>query len=540
MKKRRILRNLLAVLLCAVCVLGCLAPASAATVQNYPIVYVMGRTWIYDKISTDSPELINYSTDGAMKNMITAAIPYAANAILTGNWDTYNEKTYAMLMDVYKGFALNENGEIINDTGILFKWSEDKLPKTYSATAVNTYQFEYDARLSPLEIADQLNDYIEAVKRVTGKKKVSLIGRCLGTNEMFAYLYKYQEKVNYSGIASVVIYDGSLYGVDMLDAAMGGKIKADSYALGKFLNNYSESADISSTLANAMRLLQTGYGITLSASVVDSFYSNIRDTLVLRFLKSTYATCPGFWSMVYKNYAEAKAYIFSEEGDLLKYSRLIEKIDNYRKNVQLRIPKMIEDMQAKGVYVSAVCKYGFQSYPIYEDAYELSDKLTSLSRQSLGATCSKVDGTLSASFIKNCQQNLLTGDFISPDKQVYSFTGLLPYTTWYIKNLEHISFPACVNPLFTQLCRNQIKIYDVEKYPQYLVYIKDDGVEQIIPMTENNCDPTGVMGLDGNSNNTGDSPSSSSSGSLLQRLLNVVAFFGGIISRLFGWLRGNN
>ena len=45
--------------------------------------------------------------------------------------------------------------------------------------------------------------------------------------------------------------------------------------------------------------------------------------------------------------------------------------------------------------------YGFQSYPVYDGAYELSDKLTSLERQSFGATCSLVDSSFSAKEIKN-------------------------------------------------------------------------------------------------------------------------------------------
>ncbi len=537
-KQRKLLRRAQSLLLALIFALSCGSVALAAK-ANYPIIYIYGRSQLYKNVNTSSQTPINYSSDETMSNLIREAVPYAARAMLSGEWSAYNNKTYDLLMDAFDGFALNENGEVANGSGVDFTWSESGISKNYTSNSITTYSYKYDGRLSPLEIADDLNDYIEAVKRVTGRKKVSVVARCEGTNVLFGYLQKYQEPIGYKGIASLVLYDSSLYGVDILDAAMGGKIKADSYALGKFLDYYSTSGDVSATLANAMRLLQSSYGVRMSAGVVDDFYANVRNDMVLRFLKNTYATCPGFWSMVYENYAAAKAYLFGEPGDLQKYTKLISKIDDYRKNVQLRIPDMIAAMQAKGVYVSAVCKYGFQGYPIYEDAYTLSDKLTSLERQSFGATCSKVDGTLSAAFIKECREKWLTDAFISPDEQVYSFSGEMPYTTWYIKNLEHTAFPGCVNSMLLQLCRNQIDIHTNESYPQYLVFIQDDGANKIIPMTVNNCDPTGVMGLGGNSNNNGDPPANGgSSSSLLQRLLDVAAFFSALITRLFGWLIG--
>ena len=540
-KQKSIFRRTLSVLLAALFVFSCGSIAFAQTSTNsYPIIYIYGRSALYKNVASDTPELIPYSVDETMENVIRADVPYAARAMLFGEWDKYNDKTYELLMDAFDGFALNADGEVDNGSGVLFKWSESSLPKS-GGNSVTAYPFCYDARLSPLEIADDLNEYIEAVKRVTGKNKVSVVARCLGTNILFAYLYKYQEKQNYSGIDSIVLYDHSLYGVEILDAAMGGVIKADSYALGKFLNYYSESGDVSSTLASAMRLLQTSYGVSMSASVVDNFYSHVRNESVLHFLKDTYATCPGFWSMVYDHYSQAMNYLFSETGDLQKYSRLIAKVKAYRENVQLRIPTMINAMKNKGVNVAVVCKYGFQGYPLYENAYALSDKLTSLEKQSFGATCTKVDATFSAAFIRDCKENQMTGRFISPDKQVYAFTCLLPYNTWYIKNLDHPSFYGCVNALLVKICRNHININDIKDYPQFMMLTEEDGAYRIVPMTENNSDPTGVISGNGsgNSGNNDNGGSSSSGSGILQTLLGIVQFFASVFATLIGFLTGS-
>ncbi len=515
--KRSVLKSALALLLAVISVFSVCSVAFAAT-ENYPIIYIYGRSWLYNNISTDSPTPIRYSTDEALTNLVKQAVPYAARAVISGEWDAYNNKVYDMLMNLFEGFPLDENGEVTNDSGVLFTWNEKDIPANYMNSNLSTYKYEYDARLSPLEIAVDLNRYIEAVKRVTGRSKVSLVGRCLGANVMFAYLYKYQEKLNYSGVDSVVLYDSSLYGVDMLDAAMSGKIKADATAIGNFLKTYDpnvENENLATVLALSLTMLKTSYGMSISASFVDNFYSHIKDGLVKRFMKSTYATAPGFWSMVYNNFDDAKEFLFDEPGDAVKYSVIIRKINEYRHAVQERVPTMINNMRKKGVHVSMVCKYGFQGYPLYEDCNKLSDNTAALWRQSIGATCSDINSTLGKSYIAARNRDEV-GFMISPDEQVDAYTGLLPYNTWYIKNYVHNQFVGCVEPLIFAICRNKIDVNSNSKWPQYLLL--QNGGKSVVPLTAENGDPNGNIEHDGDSTPT------------MNFLQRFIAFFRNIVA----------
>jgi hypothetical protein len=530
LKRFRILKKAVSLMLAAVLFAACCAAAapSLAANENYPVIYVIGRTWLYKNVSTANPELMTYSTDEALSGIISKAAPYAARAIAFGAWNDYNEKTFNMLMEVYDGFALNENGEVDNDTGILWKWSENKLSKNPANNDLGTYQFEYDARLSPLEIADQLNSYVEAVKRVTGKSKVSFVGRCLGVNIIFAYLYKYQESKKFSGVNAVVLYDSSLLGVNMLDAAMSGNIQINAEALELFMQDTDRFASLSSSISGALRLMQSSYGVSISAGVGQNFYEHIKNQMVLRFFKNTYATAPGFWSMVYEHFDEAKAYIFSEPGDAQKYRNLISKINAFHSNVQERVDTIIYNMKKNGVFVADICKYGFIDYPLYEDAMQISDDTTVVRLQSLGATCSLVNNTLSDSYISS-RQAAGKGDYISPDKQIDASTGALPDTTWYIKNLEHNQFPACVNPLLFDICRNRITVRTRAQYPQFMVLEGSESNYSIVPMTAENCDPGNMITDNGDS-------SSGNKTNLLQGFAKVVRFFSNLfnmILRLF-------
>ena len=534
LKRFRILKKAVSLMLAAVLFAACCAAAapSLAANERYPVIYVVGRTKIYKNANTNHPEQINYSSDQALSDMITNATPLAIRAITLNTWNEYSEKTYDMLMEVYDGFALNEKGEIANGTGILWKWSENKLPKDANGSRLSSYQFEYDARLSPLEIADQLNNYIEAVKRVTGKNKVAIVGRCLGANIVYAYLYKYQESRNFSGVSSVVIYDSSLLGVDVLDICMSGSVSINSDALALFLQDTDRYSDLSESVVSALKLLQTSTGVTISSGVAQNFYEHIKYSLVQRFLKNTYATAPGFWSMVNEHFEAAKSYIFSENGDAQKYRVLISKINAFHTNVQERADVITSNMKKNGVHVAIVCKYGFLAYPLYEDAMQLSDNTTSLRLQSMGATCSQVNGTLGDKYISG-RESAGKKAYISPDRQVDASTGILPDTTWYIKNQDHNLFPACVEPLLLKICNERITVKSDEDYPQFMMLEGENPNYRITPMTEENCDPTHMITEDGDS-------SGSRTGNLIQRLSNVFRFFTNLFAMLVKLLSGRN
>ena len=497
MKKAMFSKQLLSLALALLLSLSCVAPAFAADVKKEPtpIIFIIGRTAIYNNLSDPENRQKVPSTSGsAVTDAVKEALPYAAKALLLGQWDAYSEKAYDLIMQFFEGYGLDENGEVCTDSGPTYTWSEETLSRDYTSDNPYTYRYEYDCRLSPLEIADDLNNYIEAVKRVTGQEKVSIISRCLGTNIAFAYLYKYQKDVNYAGIDAVVLYDNSTMGIDMLEAAFSGNIEIDPDAAIRFLNDFDldvEDETLAAFIPLTLKMLEETYGIELTAEVLESFYRHVKYSLFRRFLKSTFASTPGYWSMVNEGYDEAKEYIYGEKGAKEKYAVMIAKLDAFRA-VQLAAPQTIKDMQAAGVDVSAICKYGFMSYPVYKDVKKLSDGVTGLSKQSFGATVSEYNATLGKSYLSRRPT-----DFISPDKQIDAGTGLLPYTTWYIKNYEHDPFHDSMNPLLIHLCRDDgFNVKSDPAWPRFMV-MEDGGDHNAYPMTEENCDPKGEITHDG-------------------------------------------
>ena len=83
----------------------------------------------------------------------------------------------------------------------------------------------------------------------------------------------------------------------------------------------------------------------------------------------------GYWAMVSADrFEEARDYIFAGVED--EYAGLIQKINHYYETVGSKLTSMYKQMEADGVHVSIVAKYGFQLYPIIYNADLQSDMLT--------------------------------------------------------------------------------------------------------------------------------------------------------------------
>ncbi|MGN1161983.1 MAG: hypothetical protein ACI4SX_07040, partial [Candidatus Fimenecus sp.] len=73
--------------------------------------------------------------------------------------------------------------------------------------------------------------------------------------------------------------------------------------------------------------------------------------------------------------------------------------------------------------------------------------------------------------------------------QIDASTCLSPDTTWFIKNLNHVSFPKCVNGLVSEIVNNKgFTVNSSAEYPQYLVF--NGETKTISPMTAENMNTT--------------------------------------------------
>lgn len=516
---KRISKRLLSLalaLLMLVSIVSTMTAGAAAGASNYPVVYVYGRgTQIYNK---DGKQLYPMETNIQEKLLQDKSKIMSAfsKSLITDNWDPLCDAIYNSIAPLYEEMVLDENGEISNG-------SYHRLPATPKKKTDNflmaDYNFTYDSRIDPRESANQLNDYINAVLKATGKKKVNLIGRCLGSCVVSAYLTKYGA----GKVDSVVYYAAACNGILPISATFSGHINIDADSVEKYTSkSLDDESDFNEFIKGLVTLTSQARLLGVSTEVINSVYLSIADQILPKLLLATYATMPCYWSMVSDEYYEsAKSFIF--KGETKKYAGLIKKIDDYHYNIQVPLNDTLTKLKKNGLKIYNISKYNVRLAPVFENCTVQADGTVELSTMSFGATSSLFGKTLSGSYLQEAADAGFS-DYISKDCIIDSSTCLFPDNTWFIKNLEHSVFPTCVNDLMYEFfsSKGQYTIRSNKNFPQYLEYKSNNTLTPVTQVNQNDIDTDG---------------GSSGVSSLLSVFLKVFTnVFGVLIKILFGIL----
>lgn len=506
----KMLKKVLAVFLCvAMTVPGLLTSVSAADTcncGNTPIVYMYGKQTIM--LTREDGSKVNplARDDLDIGGMVKEVIPDITQSIATGNWDAYCDKVYNMLAPIWKDVKVDGNGFPLNsNTGIEYSWSPDTVSSHHSYGFDGGFLYLFDWRLSPMDVADDMHEFIETVKKKTGHDKIVLVSRCMATSYEMAYLYKYERPRNYSGIEKVVLFNPSTGGLNWLECAFSGKVVIDPdsayrYIQGSVFDEKVNDESLVEFLKLMFNSLKETYGLNLACKLLQNkIYPAVKDKLFARLIREFYGTAGGVLAMIRENFDECIDYIYPTEADKAEYAGVIAKAKDYHDNVTMHVADILKEIDALGKPVAIYGEYGGQQRPLSEDAPYCGDYSIALDDQTLGATTSKVDSTLSEKYIATAKSEG-RDKYISPDKQVDASTCLFPDTTWFIKNANH-TYPGVIDYLMLGFIRGYAPdVWSNSAYPQFLNFNPDAPVnEQLTPAQEVNAND-----IDWSSYETGD------------------------------------
>lgn len=461
-----------------------------------PVVHVVGSGAKIVRRNDDGIEETLYPPqipEGYIEEAANKIFPVFAEAFFSQNWDEFCDVLLDIIVPLFSPMALDKNGEPSDGSFAAWHWSRDSLRSkmrpdgTYGAT---TFEFHYDWRLDPLDTAELLHLFIEDVMYVTGSDKVALYGRCLGSNVVAAYMYRYDGE----NVDEVIHYASSVYGATQCSKAFTGELCIHADGLNRFAYEIEYLGfpidDVYIDLIQALiTILNDTYGLDVAAWAINNVLQDIYLDIFPEFMRSSYGTFPSYWSMVrLDDYNKAMETVFYG-ADKSEYAGLINKVENYRNNVQIMFGQRSMEQHRRGIEFSNIVKYGFQSIPVTYESDKLSDGLVSVNESSFGATTAEtVNDTLSQDYLDIAMRNGMF-KYISPDRQIDASTCLSPDTTWFIKNLYHMDFPETVNGLVSDIVNNKnFNINSNPEYPQYLVFDSENG--EIIPMDEENYNTT--------------------------------------------------
>ncbi len=490
------MKKITAIVLClAVIAAGTLlaAPSSQAAADgaDIPVIQVVGMgEKIYRKDADGNEEILfpMQIPNGYIEEKTEVFLPVFAQAFFTQEWDEFCDVLYECLIPILSKPALDKNGKVSDGSYIKWSWSRETLwdNKTNGKYGATGYTFNYDWRVSPLETAELLHQYIEDVMYVTGAKEVALYGRCYGSNVVAAYMQKY----NGEHVSEVIHYCSAMYGASTCSKLFTGEAYLHPDGIDRFI--YDIKLNLEEYIADFIKafvtLLNKTYGLDIVSWAVDNVLDDIYLDIFPRILIESFGTFPSFWSMVsLEDFDKAMDTVFYD-ADLTEYSGLTEKINNYHDNVQLTFEDTLKQQSENGIEFSNIVKYGYQLIPVTENGDDLSDSIVTVNASSFGATVTRLNETFSDEYISNAVKDQ-KARYISPDMQIDASTCLLPDATWFIKDLTHADFPVSVNGLVSAIVNGDgFNVNSSAEYPQYLVFDGDSGALQ--PMTSENSNTT--------------------------------------------------
>ena len=472
--------------------------------RTVPIIQVRGKTaWLYKNVHSENKEAIFDGwtgrvpvPDGYVEEQAKKLLPKFFFAVTTGYYDDWAKDFSRVLEPVYHDMALDKDGKPQYDSGTDWNFDYSGLPDRvgWDGTYANdAYEFEYDWRLSPLDVVEDLHDYIEAVLAATGKSEYNLVSRCEGTCVAAAYLAKYPDP----RIRSVVFITPCSNGCAQISCLFGGDIKTDVAAINRYMSlNFGTDAEdgfggnlgdetMIAVLRELISLLALTHGLDLPAWQIQRIYDKVKEKVYPGLLMSSFGTFPGYWAMVDDaHYETAKS--LAGIANNPEYANLVALLDDYHYNVQNRQVEIIEGMKAQGASFSLIVKYGTEILPFIADANLINDSTLTVKEASFGATTAPIGETLPDNYIAAAEA-AGKGRYISPDRQIDASTGAFPDETYYLKYCPHGEWYGEFYWLLNYVIEkgNAVNADTNERYPRYMVWDREKN--NIQPMTAENA-----------------------------------------------------
>lgn len=512
-------KKITSVLLCVLMVFSLPANVLAAEITSYPVIYIgdMSENALYENPNKNNANVVF--------DMNSSAFTENVSSVLWGLVLANLDKTESGITPVLTGIRgmmdnirCAENGA--SENSAVGAWyyadplSDNTLEPIYSenlksfvtaaapfVTDDEIFFFSYDWRLSPVENAKKLRDYIDHAQLITGSSKVSLLSVGYGGVVTNSYLHEYEYHAE-SNIASCVFYNTALLGNAIIGDFMKGRIVrlfkegedlSDKIAIiegtdrGNAFFDFLSDDSMGLVSGIAENLLGEGplvqlivslsllLGITIGETqdlhktlgkAYNNFAINADDTIYDSYLREALRNMPGLWALVPESsFDEAVEFLF--EDDIINKS-LENKIYDYREILE-DTPKTLREAKANGINVCIVANYGLQLLPLTISIKDMSDGIESLKYASGGAVTT--DNSTESNHTVNCANE--NHNHISPDSDIDASYCILPENTWFIKDLAHgdmtneqvASFITWL--LFSPSQRN---IRENKAYTQYMAY----------------------------------------------------------------------
>ena len=502
--QKHVWKKLLSVLLACTLIVSVAVPAlAAAETDANPILIVAGFTE-YVLQNTDTGEnAFPHNTDKIV-NTVTAVAPSLLTLLASGrtqaDYDAFCDAALPVIGDMFDDIACNPDGTVKHPE-VQLKYQFPESVATYGVETVGqadafdkqilygaidavgadkVYVYGLDWRLNPMDVADELNAWIQHIKEVQGCDKVSIAGISMGGAMVSAYLAKYGT----DDVSNVTMISSAFTGLSYVGELYQGHVQIDEDGLYNMLNA-ALGADTLSRIFGSTGLVKQ------AIALIDDLYAAEQDRIFTECLVPAFGYNPGMWSFVpSENYDAAKEFMFAHMDSTDAQNVLSAKLDAYHL-AQANVEQTLKNAKAAGVNVAITSNYNFQIAPVAATAKQTSDQVIETVHTSGYATCANLGETLPAS-VKD-------GKYVSVDRVIDASTCFLPDNTWFIKNMQHVGFDNSQNQCkfyaWLMTTDKQVTVNSNPDYPQFMLYNDETKVLSPLSMLRGDVNFDGEVNL---------------------------------------------
>ncbi len=446
---------------------------NASECGTYPVIIVRGMDFgglTVDYGTENAQPAINADVSQIIKKVFKAIFV----GLFTFNIDNTMDIIFECAYDIFKYMSMDKNGDSVYNIGhpqypesaenyeelCNGDWGEfgmvrtciEKLPDGH------TYYLNYDWRIDPFVISDEINTLVNTAIDETGHDKVNLVCCSMGGLMTVAYLSEYgYEKVN-----RCLFMSSTFCGAQVASDLLCGRIEITADNLYNFILNLVSDKPAVEFLIKVLNKIGVFKGLT---KITDFVVDNYKQDIYEKVLKPVFCNMLPLWGLVQsEDYQIAKSFVYGD--DIEDYSEIFSKADKLQKMMNCRTD-LINNMIDDGVEIAVVAHYDAPLAPVYENANFNGDGTLETYQMSGYATVAKYGETLGDGYVAD------KPEYLSPDRVVDLSTALFPEYTYIIKGATHVggNYGSEYADFLIWLLTYDGEFYAgaSERYPQFMV-----------------------------------------------------------------------
>ncbi len=431
--------------------------------KTCPTIFIHGFACgdIYSEIGTENESIVWPMQGETITQAIKTAIAPVASYLLTHNWAAFEDALIEVVNILFSGAWNNPDGSARENQGIKWEYPEEIQTDSF----VN---FNYDWRGDPIEIADELAEFIDYVLDKTGCEKVAIECHSMGGIIFISYLAKY----GLDKIQGAILDSTAIYGASYIGELFTNRFLFDGDAVYFYLLYAFSGMEGEAILDFIMDSLYASGTFELLEFAAKELVRRSYERVAKDCLIPLFGYWPSIWAMIPDEDCNAsEEYVFETLlEDTEDHTVLRNRVRAYNEQVRPKRDSLLQELAATG-RLMVITRYGFSMAPISGKWSMQSDGVIDTANSSFGATTVAYGEYLSEDYIA---ANEAKG-YISPDQMVDASTCAFPEVTWFIKDLPHSHNTDVLNKVKNAIlfADHPITVHTYKEYPQYM--IKTDG-----------------------------------------------------------------